>query len=80
MSTGKTERVAKPSNLEYNDLRIPEETMKLPIIPTQKQKSMPKSGFRMKVQPIITASWRSYFKGLISHQTTSFLAASSSFH
>ena len=64
MSTGKTERVVgKPSNLEYYDVRTSEETMKLPIIPIHKQKSMPKTGFRMKVQPIITASWRRYFKG-----------------
>ena len=33
MSTGQTESVLPPENQDYNDLRTPEETLKLPVIP-----------------------------------------------
>ena len=45
---------------------------------------MPKTGFRMKIQPIITASWRRYFKekakekaaAVMEHVKTDFKLAS----
>ena len=61
MSTGKTESVLPPTNQEYNDLRTPEETLKLPVVPIERQQAMPKSGFRMRVQPVTDQAWRSKF-------------------
>ena len=35
---------------------------KLPVIPIERQKAMPKSGFRMKVQPVTDEAWRQKFR------------------
>ena len=62
MSTGQTESVLPPENQDYNDLRTPEETLKLPVIPIERQKAVPKSGFRMKVQLVTDEAWRQKFR------------------
>ena len=53
-----------PSSTVIDDPLVPEETRNLPIVPKDRQSALPKSGFRMKVQPILDLSWREQFGNL----------------
>ena len=60
MSTGVATNADDPS-IVIDDPIVPEETRNLPIVPKDRQSALPKSGFRMKVQPIVDLSWREQF-------------------
>ena len=63
ISTGVATNADDPS-IVIDDPIVPEETRNLPIVPKDRQSALPKSGFRMKVQPIVDLSWREQFGNL----------------
>ena len=50
-----------PPNAVIDEPLVPEETRNFRIVPKDRQSALPKSGFRMKIQPILDLSWRDQF-------------------